>query len=77
MDEFNKLKIYHMKKLEEAKEKYISDQPIYYILDLINSLDFFFTTSSCAGRIILLKIPKSGKKFEAAFLYTSNNLFHK
>jgi len=27
MDEFNKLKIYHMKKLEEAKEKYLADQP--------------------------------------------------
>jgi len=48
MDEFNKLKIYHMKKLKEAKEKHLADQPIYYILDLINSLDFFFTTSSCA-----------------------------
>jgi tRNA wybutosine-synthesizing protein 3 len=72
MDEFNKLKIYHMKKLEEAKEKYLADQPIYYILDLINSLDFFFTTSSCAGRIILLKIPKSGKKFEAEFLFKSH-----
>ncbi|BFI73406.1 tRNA(Phe) 7-((3-amino-3-carboxypropyl)-4-demethylwyosine(37)-N(4))-methyltransferase 1 [Nanoarchaeota archaeon] len=72
MNNFDKLKIYHMNKLKEAKENYLADQPIYYLLDYINSLNYFFTTSSCAGRIILLKIPKSGKKFEADFLFKSH-----
>ena len=72
MNNFNKLKIYHMNKLREAKEKYLADQPIYYLLDYINSLEYFFTTSSCAGRIILLKVPESGKKFEAKFLFKSH-----
>lgn len=61
-----------MEKLRYAKEKQLVDQPVYYIIDYINSLNEYFTTSSCAGRIILLKIPKSGKKFEADFLFKSH-----
>jgi tRNA wybutosine-synthesizing protein 3 len=72
MNSFDKLKIYHIKKLKEAKEKYLADQPIYYLLDYINSLEYFFTTSSCAGRIILLKVSKSGKKNESEFLFKSH-----
>lgn len=49
------------------------DEQISYILDKINSLDDYYTTSSCAGRIVLIKIPRSGKKHEAEWLFTSHD----
>ncbi|MGB9674774.1 MAG: tRNA-wybutosine modification methyltransferase TYW3 [Nanopusillaceae archaeon] len=72
MDNFDKLKKYHVEKLKDAMKNFLADQPIYYLLNYINSLNDFFTTSSCSGRIILIKIPKSGKKNEAKFLFKSH-----
>ncbi len=43
-----------MKKLEEAEENNEVDQEILPLLNLINSLKDFYTTSSCYGRISLL-----------------------
>ena len=70
--EFDKLKEYFIKKLKDAVYKKEVDEPILDLLDLINKLDNYFTTSSCAGRIVLMKIPKSGKKNEAEFLFKSH-----
>lgn len=61
-----------MNKLKKAIENKEADEPILYLLDLINSYENYFTTSSCAGRIILMKIPKSGKKNEAEFLFKTH-----
>ncbi|RLG38823.1 hypothetical protein DRN79_00965, partial [Methanosarcinales archaeon] len=44
-----------------------ADADIIEILERINSIEKFFTTSSCSGRIVLLKIPHAGSKREAKF----------
>jgi tRNA wybutosine-synthesizing protein 3 len=44
------------------------DEGIVPILNLINSMDGFYTSSSCAGRIVLLEIPRIGDKRGATFL---------
>ena len=54
-----------MEKLRIAKEKKEVDEDIIELLDLINSLPFAYTTSSCSGRIMLIDIPPSEKKFES------------
>lgn len=69
---FDKLKDIHMKKYRIALEKGEVDEPIIFLLDYINSLKDYFTTSSCAGRIVLMKIPKSGRKNEAEFLFKTH-----
>ncbi|OYT40195.1 MAG: hypothetical protein B6U86_04565 [Candidatus Altiarchaeales archaeon ex4484_43] len=43
-----------MRKLERAKKKGEVDSKILPLLDFINSLPDFYTTSSCSGRICLL-----------------------
>jgi tRNA wybutosine-synthesizing protein 3 len=42
-------------KFDKALERKEVDEPIIYLLKLINSSDNFYTTSSCAGRIIILQ----------------------
>jgi tRNA wybutosine-synthesizing protein 3 len=44
------------------------DEEILPIVKGINSNTDYFTTSSCAGRIVLLEIPKLGDKENAQFL---------
>ena len=44
------------------------DEAIMPIVEAINTDPEYFTTSSCAGRIVLLQIPKLGDKEEAVFL---------
>lgn len=50
------------------------DKRIKKLLEKINRLDDFYTTSSCSGRIIIIGIPKSGRKKEAEFLYRTHDL---
>jgi len=47
-----------------------ADEEVGEILDKINSLDGFFTTSSCSGRIILICLPEICAKQEARFKYS-------
>lgn len=54
--------------LKKAKINEKVDKKIISILDLINSSTEFYTTSSCAGRIVLLEIPKIGDKRNAKFV---------
>jgi len=67
------------KEFLEAKEKALHslknayaqqqvDDDIVPLLKLINSKEEFYTSSSCAGRIVLLEIPQIGDKRGAAFL---------
>ncbi len=74
MIDFDKLKELHMKKLEEHIRKGKVDKEILHILNLINSLDGFFTTSSCAGRIVLIKTPDNLKKQRDVFLFKSHQI---
>ncbi len=52
-------------KLSKAVANGEVDQDIIDVLELINSLPFAYTTSSCSGRIMLIDIPPSEKKFES------------
>lgn len=44
------------------------DEKALVILDAINAHDCYVTTSSCAGRIILIQLPMVGDKKQAVFL---------
>ncbi len=70
--EFSVLKAKFEKKLKEAKEKGLVDEPIVPLLELVNSYDDFFSTSSCAGRIILIAIHPSWKKNVSKIFFKSH-----
>jgi len=57
-----------LQKLEVAKKQGLVDTGIIPILDLINSFDDYYTSSSCYGRIVLLEIPEIGDKKTAKWL---------
>ncbi len=59
----NAVQKYHASKVENQV-----DIELISLLDMINSFDDFFTTSSCAGRIVVLQLPKIGDKKKAVFL---------
>jgi tRNA wybutosine-synthesizing protein 3 len=44
------------------------DEEILPLIEIINSKPDYFTTSSCAGRIVVLQIPRIGDKENAEFL---------
>lgn len=48
------------------------DKEIAFLIDKINSSDKYYTTSSCAGRISIIKIPDSLRKDEADWLFVSH-----
>ena len=67
-EHFNEHKQQALKKLEKAiLEKHV-DSRIIPILQIINDNTNYFTTSSCAGRIIVLQLPEIGDKKQAVFL---------
>ena len=49
------------------------DAAIKSLCDLINSFEPYFTTSSCAGRIVIMRESGTHKKNEAQWLYVSHN----
>ena len=55
-------------KLQDALTKNNVDSMIISLLEKINFLDSYFTTSSCAGRIVVLQLPEIGDKKNATFL---------
>ena len=57
-----------LKKLKKARNGDIADEKILPILDIINQSEKFYTSSSCAGRIVLLELPSIGDKKNAEFL---------
>lgn len=57
-----------LEKLNVAKKKGLVDKKIIPILDLINDLDNYYTSSSCYGRIVFLQLPEIGDKKNARFL---------
>ena len=48
------------------------DNKIKKLVNKINSLDKFYTTSSCSGRVLLLVIPQSNKKNKVQYLFCSH-----
>jgi len=57
-----------MQKLEDAQKENKVDKEIIPILDIINSYEEYYTSSSCYGRIVLLELPKLGDKKNAKWL---------
>jgi len=47
-----------MKKLREALEKDLVDRDILYLLNRINEMEDYYTTSSCIGRCGIMEFPK-------------------
>lgn len=57
-----------LKSLEKACDEKKADEGILPILNVINDFEEYYTSSSCAGRIVLLEIPRIGDKKRATFL---------
>ena len=68
MKEFFERKRRAMEKLEEAISLKRVDEKAMPIIEKLNKMEGFYTTSSCSGRIVLLEIPLAGEKREARFL---------
>ncbi len=66
--DFIQNKKHTMNKLESAKKERRVDEGIIPILDIINSYNEYYTSSSCYGRIVLLEIPELGNKIDAKWL---------
>ncbi len=56
----------------DRSKKGAVDEEAWPLIDAINTLDDYYTTSSCAGRITLFVEPSSGKKHEGAWLLVSH-----
>ncbi len=73
-DEFNINKKNTLTKANKAGKR-DWDENIIPLCDTINEKPDYFTTSSCAGRMVLLKIPLSNSKKEAEWLFTAHKKF--
>lgn len=60
-----------LKKKDKSKKSSI-DAKIKNLVKKINSLENYYTTSSCSGRIMLISISKSQKKNETKWLFVSH-----
>jgi tRNA wybutosine-synthesizing protein 3 len=56
------------KRALERLERSGADGEVEELLQRINELDDYFTTSSCSGRIVVICLPEIGAKREAVFL---------
>ena len=68
---FKKEKNDFLRKKDKSRKGSI-DIKIKKLVDRINSLEGFYTTSSCSGRMLLLAIPRSNKKNEVQYLFCSH-----
>jgi len=66
--DFTKNKKQTLEKLEIAKKEKLVDEGIIPIIDILNSNENYYTSSSCYGRIVLLELPDLGDKKNAEFL---------
>jgi len=66
-ERFAMVKAMHKKSLEKAIEEGKADRQMIPLCRFVAKSKNFFTSSSCAGRIILLQLPKDENKREASF----------
>ncbi|MBN1280483.1 MAG: hypothetical protein JXA00_02425 [Candidatus Thermoplasmatota archaeon] len=57
-----------LKSLQKALTEDKVDAGVRSLLKILNDMDGVYSTSSCAGRIVLLQIPQLGEKRTATFL---------
>src|SRR3989338_5583747 len=62
-----------LRKQDKSKKGAI-DGHIKDLINTINDSEDYYTTSSCSGRIVLLKLSESKKKNEAEWIFTSHEL---
>jgi len=65
---FNEQKARAMEGLRQALAEGKVDEDIIPLLEKINSLDNYFTTSSCSGRISVMEMPHFGDKVNSIWL---------
>jgi tRNA wybutosine-synthesizing protein 3 len=71
---FRKIKLEVLKKLNQDKSSKGSiDKPIVPLVDKINQLPDFVTTSSCSGRISIVKEKEGMTKHRKAWLFKSHS----
>ncbi len=66
-DRFNMLKKHNREELEKAIKEGRADMRMKGLCTYLNSLENFFTSSSCSGRIVLLSVKSIGEKQPKAF----------
>lgn len=71
MNKFAVRKKNFLSKIDKSRKSEI-DKEILSLVDFFNSKDCYFTTSSCAGRIIINSQPKSTKKEDSLWLFVSH-----
>jgi tRNA wybutosine-synthesizing protein 3 len=69
---FQKEKKEFLTKKDKSRKGSI-DIKIKKLVDKINSLEDFYTTSSCSGRILIFVKPKSNRKNEVKYLFNCHN----
>ncbi len=69
---FSKNKEAALRRKDHSKKGSI-DEEVVPALEAINAMPDFYTTSSCAGRIVLLREPRSRKKKDFEWLYVSHS----
>lgn len=67
-----KHKTLHLLGKPDASRAGAPDAQILPLLDVINAHDNYYTTSSCAGRIIIIQVSQSGKKHETIWLHVTH-----
>lgn len=72
MDKFDKQKKDVLARIDKSVKGSV-DKEIKPLVELINSLPDYFTTSSCSGRILLIEISPSGRKDEANWLFLKHS----
>jgi tRNA wybutosine-synthesizing protein 3 len=66
-DRYLKQRNHALEKYHKAKQQGAIDSEVEGILEKLNALPMYYTTSSCAGRIVVMEIPKIGDKKHAKF----------
>lgn len=69
---FEQYKKNALKSFNKAVKEGLVDEDILEELEEFNKLNDYYTTSSCSGRILLLKNPASDKKMPNAFYYKTH-----
>jgi len=64
---FSMVKERHKKTFEKAVKEGKADKQMHSVCKFVSGTKNFFTSSSCAGRIILLQLPKGENKKDASF----------
>jgi len=58
-------------RIDRSKKQSV-DKNIRQIVDFLNSLHNYYTTSSCSGRVMLIEMPEKGRKKESEWMFVSH-----